>query len=92
MQLMVARADGSYQANLKRIAKANVVILDDFGINPLEDTHKQDLFEVIEDRHGVGATMLTFNCQQSTGMSIWGVECSEMASVIASSITVINLH
>ena len=59
MQLTVARADGSYPSKLKRIAKANVLILDDFGLNSLDETNRQDLFELIEDRHGVGATVLT---------------------------------
>jgi DNA replication protein DnaC len=57
--LTVARADGSYVSQLKKIAKANVLILDDFGISPLEDLQTQDLFEIIEDRYGVGSTIIT---------------------------------
>ena len=59
MALTVARADGSYPSKLKRIAKANVLVLDDYGLNPLTEEHKQDLFEIIEDRHGAGSTVLT---------------------------------
>lgn len=59
LTLITARADGSYMNRLKQISKVNVLILDDFGLSPLEDHHKQDLFEIIEDRHGVGSTVIT---------------------------------
>ena len=59
LALITARADGSYSNRMKKIAKTNVLILDDFGLTPLEDYHKQDLFEIIEDRHGVGSTIIT---------------------------------
>ena len=59
MSLTTARADGSYMNRMKKISKVNVLILDDFGLNPLEDIHKQDLFEIIEDRYGVGSTIVT---------------------------------
>jgi DNA replication protein DnaC len=51
---------GPYVNQLKKKSqKANVLILDDFGISPLEDFQTQDLFEIIEDRHGVGSTIIT---------------------------------
>jgi len=59
MSLTTSRADGTYISRMKKISKVNVLILDDFGLNPLEDIHKQDLFEIIEDRYGVGSTIVT---------------------------------
>jgi DNA replication protein DnaC len=59
LTLITARADGTYLNKMKKLSKANVLILDDFGLSPLEDIHKQDLFEIIEDRHGVGSTIIT---------------------------------
>ena len=59
LTLITARADGTYINKMKNISKANVLILDDFGLSPLEDIHKQDLFEIIEDRHGIGSTVIT---------------------------------
>jgi DNA replication protein DnaC len=59
LTLITARADGTYINKMKQIAKTNVLILDDFGLSPLEEHHKQDLFEIIEDRHGVGSTIIT---------------------------------
>lgn len=59
LTLTTARADGTYINKIKSISKANVLILDDFGLSLLEDHHKQDLFEIIEDRSGVGSTIIT---------------------------------
>lgn len=57
--LTVARADGTYSTKMRKIAKTKILILDDFGLTPLEGHQKQDLFEIIEDRHGVGSTIIT---------------------------------
>jgi DNA replication protein DnaC len=54
-----ARADGSYGNLLARLARINLLILDDFGLSPLTDIEKQDLVEVAEDRYGVGSTIVT---------------------------------
>ncbi len=57
--LQIARADGSYIKELARLAKAQVLILDDLGISPIGDSERRDLLEVIEDRHGVRSTIVT---------------------------------
>lgn len=57
--LSQARGDGSYSAYLKKLSKANVLILDDLGVCPLDDLTKRDLLEIIEDRYGIGSTILT---------------------------------
>ena len=54
-----ARAEGTYGNLLKRLAKTDVIILDDFGLAQLSETEKQDLVEVAEDRYNVGSTILT---------------------------------
>jgi len=54
-----ARADGTYGNLLARLAKVQLLILDDFALSPLTDTEKQDLVEVAEDRYGVGSTIVT---------------------------------
>ncbi len=56
--LAIARADGSYARTLTRLAKARVLILDDFGLAPLTDPERRDLLEVIEDRHGTSSTII----------------------------------
>jgi DNA replication protein DnaC len=49
-ELSLARADGSYLKLLSQLAKADLLILDDWGINPLEGQAQHDLLEVIDDR------------------------------------------
>ena len=57
-QLALARADGSYPRLLKRIGKAKVLVLDDWGIAPMTAAERRDLFEVIEERHGISSTIV----------------------------------
>ena len=54
-----SRADGSYANLLKRYEKAHVLILDDLGVSELRENEKRDLLEIIEDRYGVGSTIVT---------------------------------
>jgi DNA replication protein DnaC len=58
-QIALARADGSYVSLMKRLAKAYLLVLDDLGLAPLTDPERRDLLEVIEDRHGNVATLIT---------------------------------
>lgn len=58
-ELALARADGSYTKLLARLAKAHLLVLDDFGLSPLTDTERRDLLEVLEDRYGRRATLIT---------------------------------
>jgi DNA replication protein DnaC len=43
---------------LARLTKTNLLILDDWGLAPLTDPERRDLLEVIEDRHGIGSTLI----------------------------------
>jgi len=57
--LALARADGSYPKLLERLAKAQLLILDDFGLAGLSDTERADLLEVLDDRYAKRATVVT---------------------------------
>ncbi len=57
--LKKAKADGSYQKILKRIEKQQVLILDDFGLKPMDANARMALMEIIEDRHQKYATIIT---------------------------------
>lgn len=57
--LALARADGSYVKLLTKLAKADLLILDDWGLAPLADIERRDLLEVLEDRYGRRATLVT---------------------------------
>ena len=58
-ELYVAHADGTYPKVMNRLAKIDVLILDDFGLAPLSDTERRDLLEVVEDRQKRKATIFT---------------------------------
>jgi len=57
-ELRLARADGTYSRLLARIAKIDVLVLDDFAIAPLTDESRRDLLEILEDRYGLRATVI----------------------------------
>jgi DNA replication protein DnaC len=58
-ELAQARADGSYPHVLRRLAKAQLLIIDDFAIEPLGAQQRRDLLEVVEDRHKLASTIIT---------------------------------
>lgn len=58
-EMAQARADGTYPLLLRRLARAQVLILDDFGLEPLTAAQRRDLLEVVEDRYQVSSTVVT---------------------------------
>jgi DNA replication protein DnaC len=58
-ELRLARADGSYPRLLSRIARVDVLVIDDFAIAPVTETERRDLLEVLEDRYATRATVIT---------------------------------
>jgi DNA replication protein DnaC len=58
-ELAIAQADGTYARALNRLAKTEVLILDDWGLAPLEDRERRDMLEIIEDRNGRRSTIVT---------------------------------
>jgi DNA replication protein DnaC len=57
--LRIARGDGSYHKKLALLARTDLLILDDFGLKPLQQSERHDLLELIEDRHGLRSTLIT---------------------------------
>jgi len=57
--LHLARADGSYSKELDRMAKTDVLILDDWGLSQPSDSERRDILEIIEDRSGRRSTIVT---------------------------------
>jgi DNA replication protein DnaC len=57
--LTVAHGDGSFGKLLAQLAKTELLIIDDWGLDILTQQQRNDLLEVIEDRHGRGATLIT---------------------------------
>ena len=58
-ELRIAHGDGSFGKRLAALAKTDLLILDDWGLAPLNQTERNDLLEVIDDRVGSRATLIT---------------------------------
>ena len=58
-ELKLARADGTYPRLLARLARIDVLLIDDFALSPMDDQEKQDLLEVLEDRYGTRSAIMT---------------------------------
>lgn len=58
-ELALAHADGTYTRLLGRLAKIDVLVLDDWGIAPLREQERRDVLEILEDRHTSRSTILT---------------------------------
>ena len=52
LELTQARADGSYYKQLRQLAKVQLLIIDDWGLEPLKPAQRDDLLEIMDDRHG----------------------------------------
>jgi len=57
--LYIGRGDGSYNRILSDLKKPDLLILDDFGIAPIDLSAARDFLEVIDDRHSSKATLIT---------------------------------
>jgi DNA replication protein DnaC len=57
-KLKMMKADGSYLKEIARIEKQELLILDDFGIQQLDQMARMALLEIIEDRHGRASTIV----------------------------------
>jgi DNA replication protein DnaC len=58
-ELALARADGSYAGLLAKLAKVEILVLDDWGLGTLKDSQRHDLLEVLEDRYGRASSVVT---------------------------------
>lgn len=57
-QLAVARGDGSYARLLGRLARLDLLAIDDWLLAPLRDSERRDLIEVVEDRSEQASTLV----------------------------------
>jgi DNA replication protein DnaC len=58
-ELSIGRADGRYSKLLKQLARIDVLAIDDWGLAVLDDVHRRDLLEVLDDRHNARSTVVT---------------------------------
>lgn len=58
-ELRIARADGTYPRVLSRLARVDVLVIDDFAISPVSDEERRHLLELLEDRYNMRSTIVT---------------------------------
>ncbi len=58
-ELPIAKGDGSYTRLLTRLAKVEVLVIDDWGLSKLIAEQRHDLLEILEDRHDIRSTIVT---------------------------------
>jgi DNA replication protein DnaC len=56
--LLAAKGEGTYLNHLKKLGKARLLIIDDFGLNALTESDRKDFMEVIEERYMTGSTII----------------------------------
>lgn len=59
VKLKMAKADGSYLKEMAKIERQHLLILDDFGLQPLDNQNRLTLLEIIEDRNNQKSLIIT---------------------------------
>jgi DNA replication protein DnaC len=59
--LKASRLDGTYEAEMRRLIRVDLLILDDYALQPLDALDTTDMYEVIVERHRAASTIVTSN-------------------------------
>lgn len=78
--LKMSKADNSYIKEIRKIEQQNLIILDDFGLQPLDIQSRLALLEILDDRHGKHSTIITSQLPVSKWYEI--IEDSTIADAI----------
>lgn len=57
--LSIAHGDGRFPRLVQQLAKADLLVLDDWGLEKMNLSQRNDLLEIMEDRHGLRSTLIT---------------------------------
>lgn len=58
-QLAIGRGDGTWRGQLDKVARTDVLIIDDLLVAPMSETERRDLVEILEDRYARKSTIIT---------------------------------
>ena len=58
-RLKIGRADGSYLKEISRIERQDLIIIDDFGLIPIDQQNRSARMEIVEDRHKKASMIIT---------------------------------
>ena len=71
-RLKLAKLDGTYLKELKKISKLDVLILDDFGLQAFDNHAREALMDLIEDRYNTASTFVSSQIPVSAWYDIIG--------------------
>lgn len=71
-QLKLAKVDGTYQKELNKLIKNDLLILDDFGLKAFDNHAREALMDIIEDRYNAKSTIVSSQIPVSTWYDIIG--------------------
>ena len=71
-RLKMAKGDGTYQKEISKIERQDLLILDDFGLSPMDNYQRNALMEIIEDRHGRKSTIISSQLPVSSWYEVIG--------------------
>ena len=57
--MSIAHGDGRFPKLVQQLAKTDVLVLDDWGLEKMNLSQRNDLLEIMEDRHGLRSTLIT---------------------------------
>jgi len=69
-RLRAARLDNSLEAEMRKLARVDLLILDDFALRNLDPTETNDFYELVVERHRKASTIVTSNREPSEWMSM----------------------
>jgi DNA replication protein DnaC len=73
-RMKIAKADGTYLKELAKMERQHLLIIDDFGITPLDAQNRATLMEIMEDRHSKSSTIITSQLPVSNWHEVIGEE------------------
>jgi DNA replication protein DnaC len=73
-RMKIAKADGSYLKELAKMERQHLLLIDDFGITPLDAQSRATLMEIMEDRHQKSSTIITSQLPVSKWHEVIGEE------------------
>lgn len=73
-KLKLSKVDGTYLKELEKLTKAEMLILDDFGLQAFDNQDRETLMDIIDDRHGKKSTIISSQIPVSAWYEIIGSE------------------
>jgi DNA replication protein DnaC len=70
--LRLSRMDGTHRKFIHQLSKSDLLIIDDFGLQRMDEQQRLDMMEIIEDRHGIKSTLIASQLPVSAWYEIIG--------------------